>query len=1067
MLQALRNCFFKEEVNTGRQLELDIAKGFAIIFMVWVHVFEELSPSTSGGLYTLTEIFGGPFAAPVFMICMGIGMGFSRNNAPKDLFKRGLSLLWVGLILNVCRFVIPDLIKYAGTGNSAYLYDTIQMFSVDILQFAGLAFLFFALAKKLKLNNIVLVVVGLGASVLGMLLSSISSGNTLADMFLGYIWGTANWSYFPFLSWIIFPIYGYIFSTFLRRCIDKRKAYLIITPLCLVIMLGYAYITATKGLMYFSNGSYYHLSVVDSVFFCVLGTLVFGICFWLTQLLSRCGFVTFCRFSKNINTIYCIHWVLIGILGVVQCLVFGTTTLKFATGTIIAILLIVVSDRIAALWLGRLKPVIKEKQRINSIGKGMVVALVAFGIAVFVYGQLPQKKVSDPFNYSGYSSQVYKSYLKSSEYVEMSDGTKIAVDVYMPQGGPKQSSYPVIFQYTPYGRAFALPDTSLIDKIKMRIGVGAFSDVLDRANSHDTMYGSSDATVQTFLSYGYAYVCADMRGTGASFGSKVDFLPTFADDGKELVDWMSEQSWCDGNVGMFGGSYLGYSQLVTASKQPEALKCIIPEVTAFDGYTGEIRPGGIFLWSYAQQETQQLLEQNQYLPDSYVYPTAPAVDEDGDGEYTDEIPIDKNGNGSFLDDYNFPDDPTDEPEYADGQSRNHLYYLATKEHLNNIPYSSLGPNAECIDTTLSFGDFEGSAYTVSPVANIDGIMDSDIAVYSHGGWMDAFTRGNTEIYSTLKDTNESRLVIDPGYHMGTSPFWEYCGEDEDSSVAAYATEWLRFYDHYLKGIDNGIDTEDPVLIYNMNGDGWRTESEWPLERQQEKEFYLNDNEELSEKTESESVDNYTVDFTCKSDWGTDYAQNRWVMETPDSLPYRTEEDEKCLTYTTDALKVDTEVTGYPIVDIYVSSTADTGDFYFYLEDVDESGDALLVTEGQLNASFANLYDNDAMILGGTKGIDVLPNLPWHGYETSEKNDQVFADGNIVELKLDLMPTSWVFKEGHSIRLSIACANNEIFELTPSLAPNNDANDTENICPDITIYRDSRHPSKITLPIIPR
>ncbi|OON87515.1 hypothetical protein BXO88_04425 [Oribacterium sp. C9] len=93
------------------------------------------------------------------------------------------------------------------------------------------------------------------------------------------------------------------------------------------------------------------------------------------------------------------------------------------------------------------------------------------------------------------------------------------------------------------------------------------------------------------------------------------------------------------------------------------------------------------------------------------------------------------------------------------------------------------------------------------------------------------------------------------------------------------------------------------------------------------------------------------------------------------------------------------------MDLYVSSTADTGDFYFYLEDVDENGEALLVTEGQLNASFADLYDNDDMILGGTKGIDVLPDLPWHGYETSEKNDQVFADGNIVELKLDLMPAS--------------------------------------------------------------
>lgn len=647
----------------------------------------------------------------------------------------------------------------------------------------------------------------------------------------------------------------------------------------------------------------------------------------------------------------------------------------------------------------------------------------------------------------------------------MSDGTQIAVDVYLPQGGPKQSSYPVVFQYTPYGRSFAIPNTSLIDKMKMRIGVGAFSDILDRANSHDTVYGSSDQMVQTFLSYGYAYVCADMRGTGASFGSKVDFLPAFADDGKELIDWMAEQTWCDGNVGMFGGSYLGYSQLVTASKQPDALKCIIPEVTAFDGYTGEIRPGGIFLWSYSQQEMQQLLEQNQFLPDSYIYPTTPVVDEDGDGDYTDEIPIDKNGNGSFLDDYNYPEDPSDEPQYKDRKKRNHLYFLATREHLNNVPYSELGPNAECIDTKLSFDDFDGSAYTVSPVANLDGIINSDIAIYSHGGWMDAFTRGNTEIYATLKNTNDCRMVIDPGYHMGTSPFWEYCGEDEEASIAAFATEWLRFYDYYLKGIDNGIKDEPPVLIYNMNGDGWRTESDWPLTNQKETAFYFDADASLSQEIKSYGTDEYTVDFNCKSDWGTDYAQNRWVMETPNELPYRTIEDKKCLSYTADPLTEDTEITGYPIIDLYVSSTADTGDFYFYLEDVDENGEALLVTEGQLNASFAALYDNDNMILGGTKGIDVLPDLPWHGYETEQKNNHIFDNDNIVELKVDLMPTSWTFKKGHSIRLSIACANNEIFELTPSLAPNNKADDPENIIPIITVYRDKTHTSQMVLPVI--
>lgn len=505
---------------------------------------------------------------------------------------------------------------------------------------------------------------------------------------------------------------------------------------------------------------------------------------------------------------------------------------------------------------------------------------------------------------------------------------------------------------------------------------------------------------------------------------------------------------------------------MTASKQPEALKCIIPEVTAFDGYSGEIRPGGVFLWKYSQQELQVLLERNCYLPKDYCYPTAPVVDEDSDGNLADEIPLDKDGDGNFLNDYTYPENFDDEPQYSDGNKREHLYYLATKEHENNILYSQLGPDTPYIDNDHQYNQLSGTAYDVSPVANIDGIMESGIAIYNHGGWMDAFTRGTTELYATLKDTNPSRMVIDAGYHMGTSPYWEYFGEDEDEQIAGFITEFLRFYDFYLKGIDNGIDKEDPVLIYNMNGDGWRTEKEWPLARQVLTNYYFGENNTLVTSVENSGKDIYTVDFTHKAQWGS-YPTNRWLMETPDTLPVRTELDKKCLTYTTTLVTADTEVTGHPIVEFYASSTTDTGDFFVYLEDVDENGNAILVTEGVLDASFVALHDNDDEIMGGIKGIEVLPELPWHGYEESDENAKIFADGNIAKLTFDLMPTSWVFKEGHSIRISIACADSQTFELTPSLSTSNDSGNPNNTRPDVTIYHNSKYPSKITLPIIPQ
>ena len=187
---------------------------------------------------------------------------------------------------------------------------------------------------------------------------------------------------------------------------------------------------------------------------------------------------------------------------------------------------------------------------------------------------------------------------------------------------------------------------------------------------------------------------------------------------------------------------------------------------------------------------------------------------------------------------------------------------------------------------------------------------------------------------------------------------------------------------------------------------------------------------------------------------------------PDRLPIRTEKDKQCLTYTSAPMDADTEVTGHPIVNLWVSSTAAYGDFFVYLEDIDEKGTALLVSEGCLRAGYADLQDNDKMIRSGETGIEVLPELPWHGYERAHYRDRILADGNIVNLTFDLQPTSWVFRKGHHIRVSIACADWPTFRLHPKLSTSNKADDPTNIVPTITVHRDSEHPSGIMLPAVP-
>lgn len=357
MFNTIKKCFVPEDINTGLQRELDMAKGFAIAFMIWTHVFEQLSPQSEGiGVTLVRNILGGPFAAPIFMICLGVGICYSRKNMPADLLKRGINLLGIGLLLNVFRYVLPGLIQYAVLKEPKYLDSTFSLFSVDILQFAGLAFIFLAAAKRLKLNNFTLLIIGAFSSVLGMILRGVSTGNYVADQFIGFLWGTDTQTYFPFLNWIIFPIAGLIFGSYLRRCNDKRKLYLHVTPLCLGIMLIYLILTIRYGFMFLSGSSYYFLGLWDALFFVVLAILVFGLCYGIMQLFPKLSFRPLMGWSKRINSIYCIHWTLIGVIGIVLNFLEKTNNMQFWQGTMIAAILLIISDILSTLYIDGLKP---------------------------------------------------------------------------------------------------------------------------------------------------------------------------------------------------------------------------------------------------------------------------------------------------------------------------------------------------------------------------------------------------------------------------------------------------------------------------------------------------------------------------------------------------------------------------------------------------------------------------------------------------------------------------------------------------------------------------------------
>jgi putative CocE/NonD family hydrolase len=613
------------------------------------------------------------------------------------------------------------------------------------------------------------------------------------------------------------------------------------------------------------------------------------------------------------------------------------------------------------------------------------------------------KKISKPYQYEGYSSADHNEFERRSTYVSMSDGEPMAADIYLPTQyigeGVIPEQFPTIFIFTCYQRGSFHPQTHKWEwTASRRPGVGS----------------------DFFLRHGYAMVIADTRGTGASGGSSQVFGWRYQDDAGEMVNWIAEQGWCDGNIGMIGGSHVGWTQLAAASRKPPALKAIMPAVVPFDGFTGQFFPGGIAMYSFINQAELSDAVSNE-LGRTRNRLSAPVCAE--------------------------PDQLADWEE---------VLKLASLERPELPSYD--WDNEPFIDTKCPSGEIGRDICSNL----VGGVAESGVAIYHLGGWFDGFTRGSCELYATLAATNPSRLAMFPGYH---DLLYGFMYDEFGAEAPDLLAERLRFFDRYLKGINNGIENDPPVLIYNMQGDGWRSETEWPLARQVETKYYLGTGYSLSDRETDNGSDSLEVNLRHDRRYGTNLS-SRWTglfAIPPQGAPDMTAQDADSMCYTTSPLHSNTEVTGHPVVRLWVSADAGDIDVFAYLEDVDEKGRSLMVTEGQLRSGWASLQDKNSAT---DCDIEVQPGLPWHGYEKDQYQPGLLENDRVVELVFDLQPTSWTFKAGHRIRLAITGANWPDFELHPKLSPGNNPDAENNVLPTIQIQRRAGYRSSITLPVIP-
>ena len=309
--------------NTKRQLEFDYVKTLAVFFMVIIHVLEEISAYgayervPAGFWENLIEFGAGPLAAPAFMFAMGVGIIYSCHNEPSELFRRGVRVSILAIVLNLVRGVIPTLTVSAIRGTVDPDRIFYLMFNVDILHFAGLSLMLTALLKKLHLPPLAFVPIAIVMQIVGNLLPPLTADCHILLYILGSWFHTSPLSAFPLLICYIHIAVGIAFGDVLIRQKDLDRFYRVILWGSLSLLAGLLYTLVSSGydlknLYMLYNEMYYQQTFLHFAFNTLVIMLELSLFhFMLNQFRPAEGFVRFC--GKNLNSIFLIQWVIIGI----------------------------------------------------------------------------------------------------------------------------------------------------------------------------------------------------------------------------------------------------------------------------------------------------------------------------------------------------------------------------------------------------------------------------------------------------------------------------------------------------------------------------------------------------------------------------------------------------------------------------------------------------------------------------------------------------------------------------------------------------------------------------------
>ena len=552
----------------------------------------------------------------------------------------------------------------------------------------------------------------------------------------------------------------------------------------------------------------------------------------------------------------------------------------------------------------------------------------------------------------------------------MRDGVTLRADIYRPTS---EGRFPVLLQRTPY----------------------------DKNNGNTFAFKAA--------SRGYAVVIQDVRGRYASDGEWYTFKHE-SDDGYDTVEWAAALPYSNGKVGMWGGSYVGATQMLAAIAHPPHLAGICPVVTASNYHDGWSYQGGAFEQWFNQSWTSGLA-QNTFA--RVVNKNTNALG----GVW--KLPL----NNYPL--FNFSDAAAAPISTASVAP----YYLDWLAHPSYDDYWKR------ISIEEHFAEINVPALTIA-------------------AWYDIFLGGSLRIYTGLKThgaTEAARhgqhLLVTIGGHAGSG---RNIGDVDFGAGAAEYEEndlTLKWYDFLFKGAQNEFSGK-PVKIFVMGVNQWRDEDDWPLARARLTKYFLHSTKTASSlrgdgalstaPPRSEPADRYVYDPAnpAPTTGGPLCCDAQHLQPGPrDQRGVEARED--VLVFTGAALTEDLEVTGPVTLELFADSTASDTDFTAKLVDVAPDGFAQNLTEGIIRAR----------------------------YRDSQEKPARMVPGQIYKFAIDLWATSNVFRKGHAIRLEISSSNFPRFDRNLNTAE--DAALATHFIPATNrIYHDAAHPSALLLPVIP-